>query len=68
MSNYQNQRLIDEAVEWADAWEGTLHAELIRLHLSTGDLEALHQDVLRARTDWYDLEERYVESDYADIY
>lgn len=63
MSNTTNIRLIDEAIEWAEMWEGTLHAEIIRLHIRNGDLDALYQAVAQAKTDWYDLEERTTEYD-----
>lgn len=68
MSNNVNQQLIEEGMEWADTWEGTMHAELIRLHLSMGDLEALRDDILRARHDWYELNENIEENEYADTY
>lgn len=63
MSNSTNVRLIDEALEWAEVWEGTLHAELLRFHIKNQDLDALTEAVAQAKTDWYDLEERTLEYD-----
>lgn len=63
MSHYINTILIEEAVELIDQWEGTLHAELLRMHLKNHDLDALRNAVLQARGDWYDLEERTTEYD-----
>lgn len=61
MSNNVNTNLQEEAMEWADKWEGTLHAEIIRANYN--DPEALYEAIQQARADWYDLEERTLEYD-----
>jgi hypothetical protein len=62
MSKQENTDLELEALEWADRWEGTLHAEILRSAIKS-DPEALYEAIQRAKTDWYDLEERTVEYD-----
>lgn len=65
MSHSSNIRLVDEALEWAEIWTGTLHEAIIRANLN--DPEALAEAVAAARTDWYDLEERTIDSEYDEV-
>jgi hypothetical protein len=65
MSHEINTNIREEAYEWADRWEGTLHAEIIRMHLAKDDLDSLYDAVRRAKDEWYHLEER--DGEYADI-
>lgn len=54
MSNLSNESLIEEALDWADTWEGTAHAEKIRFHIKIGDMEELALDVANARQAYND--------------
>lgn len=48
MSNNVNDELLDRASEMVGYWEGTLHAELIRFALDSGDLEAVREHTVAA--------------------
>lgn len=58
MSHTNNDKLIDEGLDWAETWEGTLHAEIIRHNISRGDMEGLAEAIARARQDFMEDEAR----------
>lgn len=58
MSDTNNDLLIDEALDWAETWEGTLHAEIIRHNITSGDMEGLAEAVNQARKDFMEDEAR----------
>lgn len=58
MSDTTNDKLIDEGLDWAETWEGTMHADIIRHNISSGDMEGLAEAINRARTDFMEDEAR----------
>lgn len=51
MSNNANDEILDRAAEMIDYWEGTLHAELIRADLDSGDLDKVRYDTQMAEAE-----------------
>jgi len=56
MSQETNSKLLEEARQLIEYWEGTIHAEILRNDIASNDLENLHFHVDDARHEMLALE------------
>lgn len=51
MSNNVNTDILERAAEMVGYWDGTIHAELIKVALNSNDLEQVRFNVVKAEAD-----------------